>query len=116
MEKVMEAAKGRIWTGEDALELGLVDALGGFPAALRLAREAMGVEADAPVRLKRFPGEKSLLELILERGAGGGDGQGVSAVLDGVLRAVRPLVRLVRELGGGRAAGVLRVREGGSVR
>ncbi|MGC1951365.1 MAG: hypothetical protein WA970_02030 [Gammaproteobacteria bacterium] len=32
------AAKGRVWTGGDAQALGLLDELGGFPTALRIAR------------------------------------------------------------------------------
>ena len=37
---VHEIAKGRIWTGEDAKERGLVDELGGLKTAMRLIREA----------------------------------------------------------------------------
>ena len=54
-ERVLEIAKGRIWTGEDAKERGLVDELGGFPVALRLTREAIGRAPDAPIHLKLFP-------------------------------------------------------------
>ncbi|HEY6049746.1 MAG TPA: signal peptide peptidase SppA, partial [Thermoanaerobaculia bacterium] len=35
-EKVLEIARGRIWTGEDAVKIGLVDELGGFETAVRL--------------------------------------------------------------------------------
>src|SRR4030065_294058 len=35
LEKVREAARGRVWSGEAAKALGLVDELGGFPAASR---------------------------------------------------------------------------------
>jgi ClpP class serine protease len=48
-------AKGRIWTGDDAKSLGLVDELGGYLTALRLVREAIGQPAEAPLRLKPFP-------------------------------------------------------------
>lgn len=53
--EVIELAEGRVWTGEQALELGLVDELGGVARALELAREAAGIPPDAPVELRPFP-------------------------------------------------------------
>jgi protease IV len=41
-------AGGRVWTGAEALELGLVDEVGGFREALRKARELGGIERDVP--------------------------------------------------------------------
>ena len=46
-------AGGRVWTGTEALELGLVDQIGGFREALRKARELGGVERDVPEALVR---------------------------------------------------------------
>lgn len=65
---VLEVAKGRVWTGEDAKARGLVDELGGMKTAMRLVREALKLEADAPLHLKVFPKEKSLIDMILEKG------------------------------------------------
>ena len=42
-------AKGRVWTGRDALEAGLVDELGGLRDAVRIARERASLPEDAPV-------------------------------------------------------------------
>ena len=39
IEKVLEIAGGRVWSGSDALEIGLVDGLGGLKMALALAAE-----------------------------------------------------------------------------
>lgn len=50
VERAHELAKGRVWTGADALENGLVDELGGLEDALALARRKAGLAADAPVR------------------------------------------------------------------
>lgn len=66
-EKVREIAKGRIWTGEDAKEVGLVDELGGFPVALQLVRQAIGVPSEASIRLKVISRERSPLGLVLRR-------------------------------------------------
>lgn len=39
MEEARKVAKGRVWTGEDALQHGLVDRLGGLTDALQLAKQ-----------------------------------------------------------------------------
>jgi protease-4 len=44
-------AGGRVWTGAEALELGLVDEIGGFREALMKARELGGIERDVPEAL-----------------------------------------------------------------
>jgi protease-4 len=49
-EAVHAVAKGRVWTGADAADIGLVDTLGGLRDAVRLARERAGLPADAPAR------------------------------------------------------------------
>jgi len=43
-------ARGRVWTGTDALANGLVDELGGLRDAVRIARSRAGLPADARVR------------------------------------------------------------------
>src|SRR6185437_6157372 len=53
-DAVEKIARGRVWTGEDAKRLGLVDALGGFEMALRLARVAAYLDPDSPITLKQF--------------------------------------------------------------
>ena len=42
-------ARGRVWTGRDAYEIGLVDDLGGLRDAARIARRLAGLSDDAPV-------------------------------------------------------------------
>ncbi len=62
----MEAvAQGRIWTGRQARENGLVDALGGLQDAILLAREQAGIPADQKLAVVRLPRPQSLPELIL---------------------------------------------------
>lgn len=55
IERVKEIAKGRVWTGEQAKNIGLVDELGGIMTAIDLAKELADIDADTAVRLKRFP-------------------------------------------------------------
>jgi protease-4 len=54
-EQVRAVAQGRVWTGQQALERGLVDHLGGFSVAVARARALAGIEEDARVTLKFFP-------------------------------------------------------------
>lgn len=56
VEAVDAVARGRVWTGIDALERGLVDELGGLRAAVRRAKVHAGLQEDADVRLVGYPG------------------------------------------------------------
>ena len=55
LAEVRAVAGGRVWTGEQALQRGLVDSLGGFEAALTVAKDLAGIDADEEVRLRRYP-------------------------------------------------------------
>ena len=54
VERVREIAKGRVWTGAQAKDLGLVDRLGGFEVAVAEARRLAGDTGTGPAALKRF--------------------------------------------------------------
>ncbi len=69
-DAVHAVAKGRVWTGADAHELGLVDTLGGFAEARAAARELAGLDVDAPVRFRDVPRRRPLAGLT---GLVGGD-------------------------------------------
>ncbi|MCY4441101.1 MAG: signal peptide peptidase SppA [Deltaproteobacteria bacterium] len=74
-EEVRAVAKGRVWTGADAREKGLVDELGGYAATLRAVREAAGLEPDAAIRLRLFPRRESTLRLLVEELTGYGNSE-----------------------------------------
>jgi len=61
-DRVREIAKGRVWTGEQAHQLGLVDGLGGFYDAVREAKRLAGLPADQTVTLKTLPAKKSMFD------------------------------------------------------
>jgi protease IV len=63
VEAVDAIARGRVWTGADALERGLVDELGGLRTAITRAKVLAGLEPDADVRLAGYPGS-SLMDLL----------------------------------------------------
>lgn len=54
-EKVGAAAEGRVWTGRQAQQMGLVDKLGGLEEAFDQARQIAGIAADEPVLIERYP-------------------------------------------------------------
>ena len=110
-EQVHAVAKGRIWTGEDAKDIGLVDELGGFPTALRLAKQAAGIEADAPVQVKLFPEQKTLVDTVLARLQGREDAAAeaspTAVALRQAMQAVRPVIQMGQRLGLWSEPGVL---------
>jgi protease-4 len=63
VEDVDAVARGRVWTGADAKERGLVDELGGLRTAIGRAKVAAGLEADTAVRVVNYPGS-SLLDVL----------------------------------------------------
>lgn len=63
---VESLAQGRVWTGQQARELQLVDALGGLDVAINKAKEKMGLSADTPVYLENLPRPLSRFERLLE--------------------------------------------------
>jgi protease IV len=65
-EAVDAVAQGRIWTGTDALERGLVDELGGLRTALRRAKILAGLDEDTEVRIVSYP-SSSLWEFVRPR-------------------------------------------------
>lgn len=67
VQEVDRIGRGRVWTGAQAKQLGLVDALGGLDTALQLAKEAAGIPAPTNVRLVFYPKAKGLLESLLQR-------------------------------------------------
>jgi protease IV len=85
----------------DAHRLGLVDELGGLDLALLRAREAAGLAPDAPFRLRVFPRERTLLEMVLDRSREGDSSYPVSALapLARTLETLRPLLLLARQAG-----------------
>ena len=62
-EAVDAIARGRVWTGADAKERGLVDELGGLRTAITKAKVLAGLEPDADVRIASYPGS-SLLDML----------------------------------------------------
>jgi protease-4 len=66
VEDVDKIAQGRVWTGERALKLGLVDELGGLHTAISRARELAKIPNSEKVGLLSLPERRSFFERLLE--------------------------------------------------
>jgi protease IV len=67
VEDVDKIGKGRIWSGSQAKDRGLVDELGGLDRAVAIARQLSGIPDNRSVRIVRFPEEKTFFEILMER-------------------------------------------------
>lgn len=85
-ERVNDIGRGRVWTGAQAKENGLVDELGGFMAATQAAKTAAGIDAKQEVELVYYPRRKSLLERLSD--ALGGKSTDLPGAWQQVLRTV----------------------------
>ena len=65
-EKVDEIAQGRVWTGAQAKQLGLVDELGGLYKAVDLAKQRARIPADEEVELVVYPPHRSFYEVLAD--------------------------------------------------
>lgn len=117
LEKLQGLAKGRVWTGEDALERGLVDALGGYPQALELAKEAAKLPKDAKLSVQVFPKEKPAAQVLAELfGDGNGDNSEDDATRVSATSPLAPVMEQTQALYKlGVQMGVLRKDAGGAL-
>jgi len=92
IEQVRNIAKGRVYTGRQALEVGLVDALGGYDVAMAQAREVAGLDPTAPVRTIVYPKTPSKVEAVMQVFGGGAGVSLGRLVLNDALADVRPMV------------------------
>ena len=63
-ERIDAIAQGRVWTGRQAKEIGLVDELGGLDRAVALAKQRAKIAQDAEVELVIYPPKKSFYDLL----------------------------------------------------
>ena len=66
MEKMPDIAKGRVWTGEQAVDIGLVDELGGYREALKSVRKTLKLEDKDMLSLEEFPAQPNPAERLLK--------------------------------------------------
>lgn len=65
VEEIDTVGQGRVWTGSQAKERGLVDEFGGLEKAISIARDLAGLPADKDVRRVVFPAPRPFIETLL---------------------------------------------------
>ena len=66
-ERIDAVAQGRVWTGQQARQHGLVDALGGLDAAVALAKQRAGIPSEEDVELVVYPPRRTVYEALTEQ-------------------------------------------------
>jgi protease IV len=91
-EKIDAMAQGRVWTGQQAKQLGLVDELGGLQRAIAIAKQRADIEPDTEVQLVIYPPRRSFYELVRNPfGEGAGETGLLSFLRPGERRALLQL-------------------------
>ena len=103
-EELSQVAGGRIWSGEDAMQQGLVDHLGGFRESIQVAQELAGIDPDVRVRLELYPRPVDPFRELLRGALDGRIASPGAQTLARLAESLRPLVDLVGLLEG-RGAG-----------
>ena len=88
MEEVAEVAEGRVWAGETAQRLGLVDGLGGLEEAIAAAAQRAGLEDYDVTYVEREPTPREQLITMLAsqaRGLFGETGYAALKAFDGIV-------------------------------
>jgi protease-4 len=63
-ERIDAVGQGRVWTGKQGKQIGLVDELGGLDRALVIAKQRAKLAPDSEVELVVYPGRKSIYDLV----------------------------------------------------
>jgi protease-4 len=79
-EKIDALAQGRVWTGRQAKQNGLVDELGGLDRAIAIAKQRAKIAADSDVELVVYPPRKSFYELLSTQFGGSSESIQAAAV------------------------------------
>jgi protease-4 len=80
-EDIDAIAQGRVWTGRQAKDLGLVDALGGLDKAVSIAKERAKIPAAEQVELVIYPPRRNLYDLLMSSFSGMDEQAQVAALL-----------------------------------
>jgi len=93
VEAVDKIGKGRVWSGAQAKEIGLVDELGGLDRAIEIAKQLSNIPAGESVRIVRYPEEKSFFQQFLERERDNNmsESQSLESMLNHILSQMEPV-------------------------
>lgn len=80
-EKIDAIGQGRVWTGRQAKEIGLVDELGGLDRAVALAKQRAKIAQDTEVELVIYPPKKSIYEIFSDPFGGARNASSLASLL-----------------------------------
>ena len=105
LERVQEVARGRVWTGADAKERGLVDELGGFWTAVADVKMLANVAQDARVNFKSYPRPRGLFGRVSQFLDGSSASLKALEGLNALMQAapIRALIEMARTMPEGNA-------------
>lgn len=66
-EDVNDIGRGRVWTGHQAKELGLIDELGGLSKAVDITKTLIGTSPEEEIKLDVWPKKQPLFSSVLQR-------------------------------------------------
>ncbi|MGQ0735139.1 MAG: signal peptide peptidase SppA [Acidobacteriota bacterium] len=91
-EKIDRVAQGRVWTGRQARDVGLVDQLGGLMDAVAVAKQRARIPAEEDVELIVYPPRRSVYQVLSDQF---GQAASTRRLADAVLTVVGPVDRRV---------------------
>lgn len=99
-EKVGDVAKGRVFTGEQALKVGLVDELGGMNTAIESLKKQLGLNPEDRITIHQYPQPETPAEIVLRVlqhiGFGGAMVQSGLNELKPVIQIISPLIQSIK--------------------
>lgn len=90
-EFVNEIGQGRVWSGKDALDKGLIDEFGGLKRAIALAAEAAELE---DYRIRELPVQKDPIQRLIEEWGGNAQAKILEAEMGDAYKYIKPLKEL----------------------
>jgi len=98
-DEIHKVAQGRVWSGEDALKIGLVDRLGGLDEAILFAKEKAKLGKDEKVRLVIWPRPLTVMEALFKTDKEDVQAALAEAQLPDEFRRIAKLARILAPLG-----------------
>jgi protease-4 len=96
-ERIDSVGQGRVWTGKQGKEIGLVDELGGLDRALAVAKQRAKIAPDSEVELVIYPGRKSIYDIVKNPFGGADRAAALGAILGiGDRRAIQAITAPLR--------------------
>ena len=95
-EKIDALAQGRVWTGRQAKQNGLVDQLGGLDQAIAVAKQRAKIPAESGVEIVVYPPRKSLYEILTDEFSGSTESRMASLVAANLSSTELEVLRTIR--------------------